>query len=107
MKPASLAAYLLSALVVSALHSSPLGEEEWTGHRGGSSRTGNIDGKPGPAAPKVLWVHRSKEQFLPERVPPFRMHWMSVRSLPCTPDSFQSWSLSPARGQSVRNSSQR
>jgi outer membrane protein assembly factor BamB len=40
------------------------GEEEWAGHRGGPARTGNIDGKPGPAQPKVLWVHRSKEQFI-------------------------------------------
>jgi outer membrane protein assembly factor BamB len=40
------------------------GEEEWAGHRGGAARTGNIDGKPGPARPKVLWVHRSKEQFI-------------------------------------------
>ncbi|HLY11301.1 MAG TPA: PQQ-binding-like beta-propeller repeat protein, partial [Planctomycetota bacterium] len=37
---------------------------EWTAHRGGPARTGNIDGKPGPGHPKVLWVQRSKEQFL-------------------------------------------
>ena len=40
------------------------GEEEWAAHRGGAARTGTIDGKPGPAQPKVLWVHRSKEQFI-------------------------------------------
>lgn len=40
------------------------GEEEWSGHRGGPSRTGSVDGKAGPASPKVLWVHRSKEQFI-------------------------------------------
>lgn len=39
-------------------------EEDWSGHRGGPSRTGNIDGKPGPSHPRVLWVHRSKEQFI-------------------------------------------
>ena len=53
-----LAALLLCASLLSA------GEEEWSGHRGGAARTGNIDGKPGPAQPKVLWVHRSKEQFI-------------------------------------------
>jgi len=40
------------------------GEEEWAAHRGGPGRTGNIDGKAGPAHPKVLWVHRNKEQFI-------------------------------------------
>src|SRR6185295_17390541 len=40
------------------------GEEEWAGHRGGAARTGSVDGKAGPASPKVLWVHRSKEQFV-------------------------------------------
>ncbi len=39
-------------------------EGEWAAHRGGPARTGNVDGKPGPAAPKVLWVQRSKDQFL-------------------------------------------
>ena len=37
---------------------------DWAAHRGGPSRTGNVDGKPGPAQPKVLWVQRSKDQFL-------------------------------------------
>jgi len=53
-----LAALLFCASLLSA------GEEEWSGHRGGATRTGNIDGKAGPAQPKVLWVHRSKEQFI-------------------------------------------
>jgi len=37
---------------------------DWPAHRGGPARTGNVDGKPGPAHPKVLWVQRSKDQFL-------------------------------------------
>ena len=37
---------------------------DWPAHRGGPARTGNVDGKPGPAQPKVLWVLRSKDQFL-------------------------------------------
>jgi outer membrane protein assembly factor BamB len=39
-------------------------EADWAGHRGGTARTGNVDGKAGPAHPKVLWVLRSKEHFI-------------------------------------------
>jgi outer membrane protein assembly factor BamB len=39
-------------------------DADWAAHRGGPARTGNVDGKPGPAQPKVLWVQRSKDQFL-------------------------------------------
>ena len=39
-------------------------EGDWAAHRGGPARTGNVDGKPGPAQAKVLWVYRSKEQFV-------------------------------------------
>ncbi|HXX94291.1 MAG TPA: PQQ-binding-like beta-propeller repeat protein [Planctomycetota bacterium] len=37
---------------------------DWATHRGGPTRTGNVDGKAGPAHPKVLWVLRSKEHFI-------------------------------------------
>lgn len=37
--------------------------QDWGAHRGDAARSAS-DGKPGPASPKVLWVHRSKEQFL-------------------------------------------
>ena len=57
----TLAALLLAASFALAL--SPA-DVEWTAHRGGPARTGNIDGKPGPGQPKVLWVQKSKEQFL-------------------------------------------
>jgi len=57
----TLAALLLASAVAPAW--SPA-DVEWTGHRGGPARTGNIDGKPGPGQPKVLWVQKSKEQFL-------------------------------------------
>jgi outer membrane protein assembly factor BamB len=56
---------LLAALLLTASFSPGLvADAEWTAHRGGPARTGNIDGKPGPSQPKVLWVQRSKEQFL-------------------------------------------
>jgi len=57
----TLAALFLAASLSTARESA---DGEWTAHRGGPSRTGNIDGKPGPAQPKILWVHKSKEQFL-------------------------------------------
>ena len=37
---------------------------EWTTHRGNPQRTGNLDDKPGPAAPKVFWVHKVQEHFI-------------------------------------------
>lgn len=37
---------------------------DWPTHRGSAQRTGSVDGKPGPAAPKVRWVHRGTEHFL-------------------------------------------
>jgi hypothetical protein len=43
--------------------------EPWSTYRGNSERTGNTDGKPGPAAPKVLWAHKSQEHFIASPVP--------------------------------------
>ena len=37
---------------------------DWPTHRGNPERTGNIDGQPGPKAPKVLWVYKSQEHFI-------------------------------------------
>ncbi len=51
------------ALLILLLCVSAVQAQDWDSHRGGSARTAS-DGKAGPAAPKVLWVHRSKEQFL-------------------------------------------
>lgn len=41
----------------------------WTTYRGNPQRTGNTDGKAGPATPKVLWVHKSQEHFIASPVP--------------------------------------
>jgi hypothetical protein len=54
---------LLSVLGAS-LAGLSLQERDWSAHRGGPGRTGTVDGKPGPSAPKVLWVVRSKEHFI-------------------------------------------
>jgi outer membrane protein assembly factor BamB len=43
--------------------------EPWTTFRGDARRTGNPDNGPGPAAPKVLWVYRSAEQYVASPVP--------------------------------------
>ena len=38
-------------------------------YRGNAQRTGNADGKAGPANPAVLWVHPSKEHFIASPTP--------------------------------------
>ena len=40
------------------------GAADWPTARGNAQRTGNVDGKPGPKVPKVLWVHESTDQFI-------------------------------------------
>jgi len=37
---------------------------DWPTARGNPQRTGNVDGKAGPTAPKVLWVHKGTEHYL-------------------------------------------
>jgi outer membrane protein assembly factor BamB len=37
---------------------------DWSTHRGNAARTGASDAQPGPAKPKVLWVHASNEHFV-------------------------------------------
>lgn len=43
--------------------------EPWATYRGNPQRTGNTDGKAGPATPKVLWAYKTKEHFLASPVP--------------------------------------
>lgn len=43
--------------------------EPWATYRGNPQRSGNTDGKAGPAAPKVLWAYKAKEHFLASPVP--------------------------------------
>ena len=42
---------------------------EWPAARGSRRRPGNLDGLPGPATPKVLWVWRAQEHYLAAPVP--------------------------------------
>lgn len=58
------------ALLIGIL--TPLGAqhvEPWATYRGNAQRTGSTDGQPGPAAPKVLWALKSKDQYIAAPVP--------------------------------------
>jgi outer membrane protein assembly factor BamB len=57
---------ILTALMV--LSAAPAAEP-WSTYRGNPQRTGNTDGKPGPAAPKVLWAFKSQDHFVASPVP--------------------------------------
>jgi outer membrane protein assembly factor BamB len=37
---------------------------DWPMHRGNLQRTGNVDGKPGPTKPQILWVHHAQTQLV-------------------------------------------
>jgi outer membrane protein assembly factor BamB len=50
-------------LVSAALPAAPAAEP-WSTYRGNPQRTGNTDGKPGPAQPKVLWALKSVEHYV-------------------------------------------
>ncbi len=41
----------------------------WSTYRGNPQRTGNTDGLPGPAAPKLLWAYKSNDHHLSSPVP--------------------------------------
>jgi outer membrane protein assembly factor BamB len=59
----------LCTLPILAAPLSGLSAEEWSTYRGNPQRTGNTDGKAGPAAPKVLWVYKTKDHFIASPVP--------------------------------------
>jgi outer membrane protein assembly factor BamB len=42
---------------------------DWPTARGNGARTGAADNLPGPKAPKVLWVHEGREQFIAAPIP--------------------------------------
>lgn len=47
----------------------PASAADWLTGRGNPQRTGNLDDKPGPAAPKVLWVYKTGENYVGPVVP--------------------------------------
>lgn len=93
---------LCATLVLSApLHAA----EPWPTARGNAARTGCIDNKPGPAAPKVLWVYRSQEHFIASPVPavdhlivaglgPFNTAGLHALPLSAKPQAVAAWSRS-------------
>jgi outer membrane protein assembly factor BamB len=54
--------FLLSAFLCALCGS--IAAAGWPTHRGNLERTGNIDSLPGPKSPRVLWVHKSQEQYV-------------------------------------------
>lgn len=62
-----LAQCLLCVLCVCAVSSRATAD--WPTYRGNPQRTGNVDGKPGPEKPKVLWVFKSPDHFIASPVP--------------------------------------
>lgn len=58
---------LTVALLVAS--STTITAQPWSTYRGNPQRTGNTDGKPGPATPAVLWVYKSQDHFVASPVP--------------------------------------
>ena len=44
-------------------------DKDWATYRGNPQRTGNTDGIPGPAAPKVLWSVKGQEHYIASPLP--------------------------------------
>ncbi len=55
---------VLCVSVVSSASAQP-----WSTYRGNPQRTGNTDGKAGPAKPDVLWAHKAQDHFVAAPVP--------------------------------------
>src|SRR6266566_2227449 len=43
--------------------------EPWSTYRGNAQRSGNADGKAGPAKPDVLWAHKGQDHYIASPVP--------------------------------------
>lgn len=64
MKSINLRLSLVWISVVAFMLSGFARAADWPTNRGNPQRTGCIDGKPGPKAPKVLWAYESQTHFL-------------------------------------------
>lgn len=68
---------------------------DWPTSRGNATRTGCADNSPGPKSPKVLWVHKSTDQYIASPVP--ARDSLLVSSLAAfNTSSFQSLQIDPA-----------
>ena len=59
---------LVASLVV-LLRASDAARGDWLTHRGNPQRTGAADELPGPKAPKVLWAHKTRDNYIAAPVP--------------------------------------
>ncbi|MCI0680741.1 MAG: PQQ-binding-like beta-propeller repeat protein [Gemmataceae bacterium] len=58
-------ALILSLVFVSGARA----QGPWSTYRGNPQRTGHADSQAGPATPKVLWVHKSKDHYIASPLP--------------------------------------
>jgi outer membrane protein assembly factor BamB len=65
----ALAAISMAAVLASSLQLQAQTPEPWATYRGNAQRTASTDGQPGPAAPKILWTLKSKDQYIAAPVP--------------------------------------
>ena len=57
------------AFLILASTASAADPAAWATYRGNPARTGNTDGKAGPAAPAVVWARKSEDHFVASPVP--------------------------------------
>jgi outer membrane protein assembly factor BamB len=56
---------IVSVVIVPGVHA----QGPWSTYRGNPQRTGHTDEQAGPASPKVLWVHKSKDHYIASPLP--------------------------------------
>jgi outer membrane protein assembly factor BamB len=61
--------FSIPSIVLLTIISEASAVEPWATYRGNPQRTGNTDGKAGPASPKIAWVFKSKDHFIASPVP--------------------------------------
>src|SRR5262249_55272245 len=69
MVPGVRLCFLWSSLCLCASVVPSPAAEPWATYRGNPERTGCTPGRPGPAAPRVLWALKSQENFIAAPVP--------------------------------------
>src|SRR5262245_3850913 len=77
MRSAELKLILILQFAVCTLHFASPAQADWPTYRGNAQRTGNVDGSPGPKQPRVLWVHRSREQYVASPVATDKLLYVS------------------------------
>src|SRR5262245_33490195 len=60
---------VVASIVVLLSRASGAARGDWLTHRGNPQRTGAADELPGPKAPKVLWAHKTRDNYIAAPVP--------------------------------------